>query len=637
MEFARKVWKLLVGVKDALALLFLLTFFGFLYAVLSFRPAPGAVAEGALIMRIDGAIVEETAQFDTVDLLLAQTSSVALPQEVRARDVERALRLAARDDKIKLVAMDLSRFTGAGFVHLRSVGAAMDSVRAAGKPVLTYADAYVDDSTQLAAHASEAWVNPMGGALVTGPGGHNLYFATLLDKLKVNTHVFRVGTYKTFVEPFTRTGPSPESIEASAELYAGLWLAWQADVQKARPKANYAVVAASPVNWLRGAGGDFAKASQAAGLVDRVGTPTDFAARVAQLSGAKGGDKSSGELIGTQLATYLAANPESRQGAAIGVITVAGDIVDGEAGPGTAGGDRIAKALDDALDSDLKALVVRIDSPGGSVLASERIRRSIARYREKGIPVVASMANLAASGGYWVSTPAQHVFADPATITGSIGVFGILPTFERALAEIGVNSAGVRTTPLSGQPDLLGGLTPELEQMVQLGIEDVYSKFLAIVGAAREMTPQQVDAVAQGRVWTGARARELGLVDGFGDLDAALAYAAREAKLGNGAWHVKHIGRSDNSLNALLAEMSRPAQLGASSGRGDIVALAAQRQREQLAGVLARAETLLSGRGMQAMCLECPGLRPAAASASHGSQDTVWATVLLRLRALVGR
>jgi protease-4 len=613
MTFARKVWKLLVAIKDALVLVFLLLFFGLLYAALSMRPTPGKVTEGALVIQLDGSVVEETAEVDTVDVLMAQYGGASIQQETRARDVERALRAAARDPRIKLVAMDLSRFTGGGFVHLRGIGAAMDLVRGAGKPVLTYADTYADDGTLLAAHASEAWVNPMGGALAVGPGGNSLYFGTLLQKLKVNAHVFRVGTYKTFVEPYTLDGPSPAAIESYSDLYGGMWRAWQADVKKARPKANLALVAGDPVGWLRASGGNFAKASRAAGLVDRLGTPTDFAARVAQLSGSKTATTSSGDLVGTQLATYLAAHPEAAGGATIGVVTIAGNIVDGDAGPGTAGGDRIAEALDDAYDTPIKALVIRIDSPGGSVLASERIRRSIERYKQKGVPVVASMGNLAASGGYWVSTPAQYVFAEPGTITGSIGVFGVLPTFERALADIGVNSGGVKTTPLSGQPDLTGGLSPEVEQMLQLGVEDAYGKFLGLVGQARGKTPQQIDAVAQGRVWTGERARALGLVDGFGDLDAALAYAAKAAKLGNAAWHVQYIGRKEDPLNALLLQMYQRREAG-----GDIAALAARRQREQLRGALDRAEAMLSGQGMQAMCLECPGA-PSVSPRKDGS------------------
>jgi protease-4 len=628
MLFARRVWKLLVGIKDALVLLFLLMFFGLLYAALSMRPTPGKVTEGALVMHLDGAIVEETADVDTLDLLLAQGTKRDLPQDVRARDIERALRAAAVDPKIKLVAMDLSRFTGAGFVHLRDIGAAMDRVRAAGKPVLTYADTYADDGTQLAAHASEAWVNPMGGAMAVGPGGNSLYFGTLLQKLKVNAHVFRVGTYKTFVEPYTRDGPSPAAIESYTDLYGGLWRSWQADVKRARPKANLALVTSDPVGWLKASGGDFSKASQAAGLVDRIGTPSDFASRVAQLSGTKAAQTASGDIVGTQLATYLAAHPESTGGAAIGVVTIAGNIVDGDAGPGTAGGDRIAEALDDALDSGVKALVVRIDSPGGSVLASERIRRSIERYRQRGIPVVASMGNLAASGGYWVSTPAQYVFAEPGTITGSIGVFGILPSFEKALAQIGVNSGGVKTTPLSGQPDLMGGLSPELEQMVQMGIEDAYGKFLRLVGKARGKTPQQVDAIAQGRVWTGERAKQNGLIDAYGNFDAALAYAARAAKLGNGEWHAQYIGRKSDPLNALLLQMYQRRDAG-----GDIAAMAARRQREQLSAALNQAEAMLSGQGMQAMCLECPGV-PSAASLRQPPAGSMVSGLLLRLAAL---
>lgn len=629
MEFARKVWKLLVGIKDALVLIFLLLFFGLLYAVLSMRPTPGKVTEGALVIQLDGAVVEETADVTTTDLLLAQTTNADLPRDVRARDVERALNVAAGDPKIKLVAIDLSRFTGAGFVHLRDIGAAMDRVRAAGKPVLTYADTYADDGTQLAAHSSEAWVNPMGGAMAVGPGGNNLYFGTLLQKLKVDAHVFRVGTYKTFVEPYTRDGPSPAAIESYTDLYGGLWRAWQADVKKARPKANLALVTGNPIGWLKASGGDLARASQAAGLVDRIGTPSDFAARVAQVSGNKADDAASSDLVGTQLATYLSAHPETTGGATIGVVTIAGNIVDGDAGPGTAGGDRIAEALDNARDSDIKALVVRIDSPGGSVLASERIRRSIERYKQKGIPIVASMGNLAASGGYWVSTPAQYVFAEPGTITGSIGVFGILPSFERALADIGVTSGGVKTTPLSGQPDLLGGLSPELEQMVQMGIEHAYGEFLALVGKARGKTPQQVDAIAQGRVWTGERAKQNGLIDAYGDFDAALAYAAKAAKLNKGEWHAKYIGRKSDPLNALLLQMYQRRQPS-----GDVAAMAARRQREQLSAALGRAEAMVSGQGMQAMCLECPGVP--SALVRRDAQGPALTGLLLRLISLGG-
>jgi protease-4 len=236
------------------------------------------------------------------------------------------------------------------------------------------------------------------------------------------------------------------------------------------------------------------------------------------------------------------------------------------------------------------------------------------------------MSNLAASGGYWVSTPAQYVFAEPGTITGSIGVFGILPSFERALADIGVNSGGVKTTPLSGQPDVLGGLSPELEQMVQMGIEDAYGKFLGLVGKARGKTPRQVDAIAQGRVWTGARAKQNGLIDAYGDFDAALAYAAKAAKLNDAPWHAQYIGRKADPLNALLLQMYQRRQPS-----GDIAAMAARRQREQLGAALNQAEAMVSGQGMQAMCLECPGVPSVAAT--RRSQGSGVTGLLLRLTA----
>ncbi|MBW8786051.1 MAG: signal peptide peptidase SppA, partial [Novosphingobium sp.] len=515
---------MLVAIKDGLALLLLLLFFGLLYAALTARPNVASVQKGALLLRLDGGIVEEPSAIDPIATLLSRQAPMG---EYRARDVVRALRLAATDDRVTAVVFDLSHFTGAGFVHLQEIGQAMDAVRAAGKPVLTYAALYSDDGIQIAAHSSEAWVNPLGGAFVLGPGGNHLFYGGLLDKLKVTAHVFRVGTYKSAVEPYIRNDLSPASREASTALYGALWENWKQDVAKARPKANIALVGSDPVGWLKAAGGDAAKAAQGAGLVDRLGDEVAFGNRVAQLVGPNRIDPGPGSFAHTPLKTWLAANKPSEPGKAIGVVTIAGEIVDGEAGPGVAGGDRIAKLLDDAQAKNLSALVVRVDSPGGSISGSEQIRAAIARYKAKHIPVVVSMANLAASGGYWVSTPADRIFAEPGTITGSIGVFAIVPSFERALSQWGVTTDGVKTTPLSGQPDLISGLSPEISAMLQLNVEHSYANFLGLVGASRHRTPEQVDAIGQGRVWDGGTARQNGLVDQFGGLDEALAYAAR--------------------------------------------------------------------------------------------------------------
>jgi protease-4 len=602
MAFARKVWKYLVAVKDGLALLVLLLFFGLLYAALATRPNVAQVQKGALLLRLDGAIVEEPSIPDPIETLLSRRAPVG---EYRARDIVRALRIAAKDDRITAVVFDLSRFTGAGYVHLKDIGEAMDAVRAAKKPVLTYATLYGDDGVLLAAHASEVWVNPMGGAFVLGPGGTRLFYGGLLDKLKVTAHVFRVGTYKSAVEPYIRNDFSPASREAAQALYGALWEDWKADVATARPKANIALVSSDPVGWLKAAGGDPAKAAQNAGIVDRLGNEVEFGQRVAQIVGPNLLDPGPGHFAHTALNTWVAANPAPTPGKPIGVITVAGEIVDGDAGPGTAGGERIAKLLDDAQSKNFSALVVRVDSPGGSITASEQIRDAIARYKARHIPVVVSMSNLAASGGYWVSTPADRIFAEPGTITGSIGVFAIIPTFEKALSQWGVTTDGVKTTVLSGQPDVISGLSPEIEAMLQANVEHSYANFLGIVGQARHKTAEQIDAIGQGRVWDGGTARQNGLVDEFGGLDEALAYAARAAKLSS--WHPVYLGEARNPWASLLQRLRGGDDDSAppASGR-DFAGAISERQTNLIGRALAGAERLVGTRGVQAFCLECP-------------------------------
>ena len=299
-------------------------------------------------------------------------------------------------------------------------------------------------------------------------------------------------------------------------------------------------------------------------------------------------------------------------------MTIAGEIVDGDAGPGTAGGERIAKLLDEALEDDLKGLVVRVDSPGGSVLASEEIRRAILRHKARGVPIAVSMANVAASGGYWVATPGQRIFAEPETITGSIGIFAVVPTFERAAAKWGVSADGVKTTPLSGQPDLVGGFPPEVDALMQAYVTDGYGDFLARVARSRKLSPARVDAIGQGRVWDGGAARQIGLVDQYGGLDDALAWVAGRAELGEGEWHAKFLGEESRTSDTLLRRLL----LGDSAQReasADLVGVFSARRQDtvaQLAGDLAR---LTGARGMQAYCIECaPVVRTAAPRAIDG-------------------
>ena len=603
MTFAGRIWRLLVGIKDALALLFLLFFFMLLYAALATRPGPAQVREGALLIALDGVVVEEATAIRPLDILLSGTVP---PGEYSVHDLVRAIDAAAADNRIKTIALDLTSFIGGGRVHLSDVGAALDRFRATDKKVLTFASAYMDEGLQLAAHADEVWVDPLGGAIIRGPGGQNLYYAGLLEKLDIRARVFRVGTHKAAVEPFTRNDMSTEARADAQGLADALWAEWQAEVIKARPQAQIVQITRDPAGWLAAHKGDFAKASQDAGLVDRIGDRTAFGRRLAELAGQDDRDKAPGAYAHTPYDTWLASLRRDKPGKAIGVVTIAGEIVDGNAGPGLAGGDRIADLLDKALERDLAALVVRVDSPGGSVTASEEIRRAILRHKDRKIPIAVSMANVAASGGYWVATPADRIFAEPATVTGSIGIFAIVPTFDRMLARWGVTGDGVRTTPLSGQPDVLTGLTPEVEAMVQQLIEHGYARFLGLVAQARGKTTAEIDPVAQGRVWAGGTARQLGLVDEYGGLKEALEWAAKEAKLKDGQWHAAFLKPDEKPYEAMLRRAFKGEEAGVSQAPADAVAALAGRQQAITLRARADLERVLNTQGAQAFCFACP-------------------------------
>lgn len=606
MRVLRGMWRLLVGIKDALVLLFMLLFFGLLYAALSIAPnaVPGAGRTGALLVRLDGSLVEQPANVDPLSLLSSQGS---VPGEYRLRDLIVALRAAARDPAVKAVVLDLDRFTGGGQATIAEAAAAVDEARRAGKPVLAFATGYWDDSYQLAAHASEIWLAPAGAVMISGPGGSHIYYKGLLDKLGITANVYRVGTFKSAVEPFTRSDQSPEARAANQALADSLWRHWQQGVTAARPRARLAAYVATPERFISAAGGSIATAAAKAGLVDHLGDRIAFGRRVAELAGKDSGENGFRTI---DYDHYVDAHPEATDGGNIGVLTVAGEIVDGEEGPGTAGGDTIAGLLGKELAQDrIKALVIRIDSPGGSVTAADRIRNAILAARDKGLPVVVSMGTVAASGGYWIATPADRIYADPATITGSIGVFGIIPTFRGTLEKLGLGADGIKTTPLSGEPDVLRGTSPAFDRVMQLGVEDIYRRFVGMVAQSRHMTPRQVDQIAQGRVWAGDTARRIGLVDGFGSLDTALAEAARLARLDPATATPRFIEEEPNKFEKWLREAARSQESEGPEAR-DPWSVAARRPRMLVLRALGDADRLLSGSAIQVRCLECGGLSP---------------------------
>ena len=605
MKFVRAIWKLLVGIKDALVLLLMLLFFGMLYAVLSAKPAP--VKDGVLDLSLKGSVVEQPARVEYSDIV-----GGSRVREYRLRDLVAALDAAKDDSRVKAVALDLDGFLGGGQTAVGDVADAVRRVRAAGKPVVAYATGYSDDSYQLASAASEIWLNPLGAVLVTGPGGSNLYYKGLLDKLGVTANVYRVGTYKSAVEPFIRNDMSPEAKQNYLALDQAVLETWRQQVKQARPKADVDSFLRDMPGAVQRAGGDMAQAALRAQLVDRVGERAAFEARLAELGGSDSAQ--AGGFRRIKLSSYVSDRVEKAPKGPIGIVTVAGMIVDGKAGPGSAGGDTIAQAIEKGLqDKSMKALVVRVDSPGGSVLASERIRQALLKAKANKIPVVVTMGNVAASGGYWVSTPADFIYAEPSTITGSIGVFGILPSFQGTLQKLGLGADGVKTTPLSGEPDLFKGPSPEVNQLIQTGVESMYGRFLGIVAAARRKTPQQVDQIAQGRVWDGGTARQLGLVDGFGGMEEAIAKAAELAKLG-GERRVRYLEPPRRFKDELLEALALD-DPDDEVPNTDAFAMMAGNPEAQIAAAIRDVRSILSGPSIQARCLECPSVAPARLSA----------------------
>ena len=598
MKFVKAIWKLLVGVKDALVLIFMLLFFGMLYVALSARPE--AVGEGVLAIDLNGSVVEQPSKAELSDL----ATGTSRTHEYALRDLVAALDAARTDDRVKAVALDLEGFTGGGQTAMADLAQAVRRVRESGKPVVAYAIAYTDDGYQLASAASEVWMSPLGAVAIAGPGRTNLFYKGLLDKLGVTAHVYRVGTYKSAVEPYIRNDMSREAKRNYQALGAALLETWRETVLRDRPKAKIDAYMRDMVGAVNAAGGDFGRAAINAGLVDQLGDRRAFEARLAKLGGKE--DSAAGGYKKIKLKPYLADKVDERPKGAIGVVTVAGMIVDGKASLGTAGGDSIAEAIERGVrEGGLKALIIRVDSPGGSVMASERIRQAILAAKEKKLPVVVSMGNVAASGGYWIATPADFIYAEPSTITGSIGVFGILPSFEGTLSKLGIGADGIKTTPLSGEPDLYKGPSPEANQLLQAGVESTYRRFLGIVAASRHKQPAQVDQIAQGRVWDGGTARQIGLVDGFGGMQEAIDKAGELAHLAKDDRKVRYLERPKSFTDELLEAFANKEGSDDSAGDDAFAALAGHPQ-DQLAGAIGQLKLMLSGPRMQALCLECP-------------------------------
>jgi protease-4 len=527
------LWRGLDVLRKFLHLIVLLVIVGFVFGALRVS-LPTIPAKAALLVAPEGELVEQMSG-DPLERALQEARGQGRP-ETLLWDLIDSIRAATRDKRIPVLAIDLEKFDGAGQPTLEELAKAIREFRAAGKKVVAFGTELTQDRYYIAAQADEIYLDPLGFVLLDGYGRYRMFFKEALDKLGVDINVFRVGSFKSAVEAYTRTDMSPEDKEESLAYLNALWSNYQASVARARKLPGDAV--ATYVNTLSktvpAAGGNAAQVALQAGLITGIKSRQEVERRLIDLVGQ---DDSNGSFQAVHEQDYVrVAHAEKKLHGDgrkhVGVIVAAGEILDGDQPPGTIGGDSTARLIRQArLDKDIQAVVLRVDSPGGSVLASEHIYREVQALRASGKPVVVSMGDLAASGGYYISAPADEIWASPATLTGSIGIFAIIPTVDKTLGKVGVNVDGVGTSALASQMRLDRPLGTEARALLQSQIERGYEVFLQRVSAGRKKTREQVDSIAQGRVWAGVDARKLGLVDGLGSFEDATKAAARRAKL----------------------------------------------------------------------------------------------------------
>ncbi|MEZ5459805.1 MAG: signal peptide peptidase SppA [Steroidobacteraceae bacterium] len=548
------LWRGLDGLRRVLHLVLLLVIFGFIVGALR-SSIPLLPAEAALVIAPVGEIVEQLSG-DPFERALAEAQGTGR-SETLLRDLTEAIRAGAKDDRVRALVLDLNAMTGGGQPTLEELAGAVADFRASGKPVIAHSVTFLQDQYLVAAHADEIYVDPLGLVILEGYERYRNYYKAALDKLGVDINVFKVGSYKSAVEPFLRQDMSPEDREASLAYLAALWDNYRDVVAQARglePEAltRYADDIGPAAAAARG---DLPAVALAAKLVTGIKSSLDVEARIAEIVGS---DEQTGSYHAIYLDDYLRVQRAEQKlhgdgKARVGVIVASGEILDGDQPPGIIGGETLAGLVRDArMDDDIRALVLRIDSPGGSVLASEQIHRELKAFKATGRPLVVSMGDLAASGGYYIAAPADEIWASPGTITGSIGIFALFPTLNRTLDKVGVSVDGVGTTPLSGELRLDRPVGPVAGQLLQSMIERGYADFLALVAEGRGRKVEEIEPLAQGRVWSGRDAQRNGLVDQLGGFDAAVESAAQRANLAVGEYHVDYL-ESDLSWAEELA------------------------------------------------------------------------------------
>ncbi|WP_001259783.1 signal peptide peptidase SppA [Escherichia albertii] len=555
--FFKWTWRLLNFVREMvlnLFFIFLVLVGAGIWMQVSNSDTKETAGRGALLLDISGVIVDKpdsSQRFSRLSRQLLGASSDRR-QENSLFDIVNTIRQAKDDRNITGIVMDLKNFAGGDQPSMQYIGKALKEFRDSGKPVYAIGENYSQGQYYLASFANKIWLSPQGVVDLHGFATSGLYYKSLLDKLKVSTHVFRVGTYKSAVEPFIRDDMSPAAREADSRWIGELWQNYLNTVAANRqiPAQQVFPGAQGLLDGLTKTGGDTAKYALDNKLVDALASSAEIEKALTKEFGWSKADKNYRAISYYDYALKTPADT----GDSIGVVFANGAIMDGEETQGNVGGDTTAAQIRDArLDPKVKAIVLRVNSPGGSVTASEVIRSELAAARAAGKPVVVSMGGMAASGGYWISTPANYIVANPSTLTGSIGIFGVITTVENSLNSIGVHTDGVSTSPLA-DVSITKALPPEAQQMMQLSIENGYKRFITLVADARKSTPEQIDKIAQGHVWTGQDAKANGLVDSLGDFDDAVAKAAELAKLKQ--WHLEYYVDEPTFFDKVMDNMS---------------------------------------------------------------------------------
>lgn len=601
--FFKFLWGAIKAFHVIAASILLVFIYILLAGVFAEKPVITVPEKAALLFAPEGVLVEKRRELTINDL----ADGAPVTKEVVLRDAVRALAEAKVDPRIAALVLDLDDFLGGGPAALHRLGAAIEDFKASGKPVFAIGDNYSQAQYLLAAHADKLWMNPMGGVDIRGYAIYVPHFASALKKLRARVHVFRVGTYKSAVEPFIRDDMSPAAKEANRAFLNLLWDRYVDEVTRLRGLEDGAIerAIAEIVPRMQAVDGDSARFALSEGWVDELRSRDAMRKGVAEVVGS---DANTGfrQISYTDYLKTLSPDNGDRS-PAIAVITLRGAIVPGKAPRDQIGSENALALIARARrDSGVKAVVIRVDSPGGSAFASEIIRQAILDLKESGKPVVISMGSVAASGGYWISTAGDEIWAAPETVTGSIGIFGLIVTFEDSLDALGVHTDGIGTTPLAGAFDPTRGLDENAAALIQTSIENGYHKFLERVAESRGMTPEDVDRIAQGRVWAGETARELGLVDHLGTLADAVAAAAARVDLAEGRYGVRYIEERPSRFERILMSLKGDAEaLGLMPARGGRHGLPYQTIARQLTTTLDRFAWLHDPQGTFALCLDC--------------------------------